>query len=308
MSNKRIEKKKLDRLYFPKYWQFKQVRDLHLLSTSFLYLAPMWVKDHLTYWGNKKLKHEDSITLPNGTTINVCRRSPVEIMQHNIIRRNKDKYGARLILNEFHKYQYELYKHHKKNFVRVFTIQSSEVIDTLIRNKRNYNYHASLDRVSENLKAPYMEMSKQYKWNNEVPIFGCEDGTFGIFTGAKINDKSYVIELMVPKEYVRRQDYYNWTDMCYFMENPDEWSDSSEAMEMSFEQFIRDTISGANIRTDLCPDTDIPIQVTIPFIKRDWIIDYYHISKFIKNPDNYNKTLLVSDIADIINKKRNTRE
>lgn len=150
------------------------------------------------------------------------------------------------------------------------SIQNKQVLQTLLNNKIHYS-DRNIYNLPDNLQKPYDRMSKHYGWDH-WPIFGCEVGRYCEFYGA-IYENSVLLTLTVPDIIAKRQIYYDWTDLIYFMERPNAWESGS------FSEFIKNTLDGKN--TD--KKTAI-IQVTLPYIKPEWLVKYENISEqFIKD-------------------------
>lgn len=166
------------------------------------------------------------------------------------------------------------------------SIQSKAVLDIL---KNNEIYYAK-KTTNKDLRSPYDRMSKHYKWTSS-PIFACVVNRRYDFYGANF-DNSIILVLKVPKSIVKLQVYYDWTDMIYYMKHQTEWELGN------LNNFISTTLDGyrTNKRSE-------PIQATIPYIKKEWlintkIIDKDFIDKYIKNSNNK-----ILSKVDFINKK-----
>lgn len=147
------------------------------------------------------------------------------------------------------------------------TVQNKKVFDTLAHNA----YYAPAVK-SDNLKSPYQMMCKHYKWDITAPVFACVKGKYCNFFGCN-TENAYILTLNVPDNIVKLQDYYNWVDIIYFTEFPNEWESS-----MSFTEFTAKTLDG--LGTD---DPRSTIQATIPYIRPEWLTSYKPFT------ENFNK-------------------
>lgn len=153
--------------------------------------------------------------------------------------------------------------------MKLITIQDINVFKQL---KQNNVYYSDLSRLNNksNLIKPYKIMMNHYGYLH-VPIFCCVIGRYSEFFGAKIED-GIILELDVPKDIVKLQVYYNWSDIIYFTEYPNEWSGSD------INKFIIDTLNGYETDSD-----KHAIQAVIPYIHPEWLKGSYIISpKFLE--------------------------
>lgn len=143
--------------------------------------------------------------------------------------------------------------------MRCITIQNKEVYNIL---KQTGTYRASLKRVfSLNLKEPYQLMMKEYNWTS-APIFLVPEGYNAEFCGAKFKN-GIAIELDIPDELIKVQCYYNWSDLIYFLENPNDFEEN-----IPMEEWIKEILN-----IDINKITDEAVQVTVEYLKKEWIID-----------------------------------
>lgn len=147
--------------------------------------------------------------------------------------------------------------------MKLITVQHENVLATL--NCGN-TYTADISRVSDNLIEPYKRMMSKYNYTS-APVFCGVVGRKTEFYGAKLED-TIILEIEVPDDLVNLQVYYDWSDVIFFMEIPEEWNGT-----ISLEQFIRDTLNGVNTNDD-----KYAIQATIPYIKPEWLLNSYKIS------------------------------
>lgn len=147
------------------------------------------------------------------------------------------------------------------------SIQNKKVLETLQNNKT----HIAENTKVTNLIKPYETMRKYYGWKN-TPVFGCLVGRYCEFYGAATDD-TVILTLNVPDEFVKLQVYYDWTDVIYYTEFTNEWECGS------FDEFVANVLNG--VGTD---DERAIIQVTMPFIKPEWLVSYEPITnEFIDN-------------------------
>lgn len=125
-------------------------------------------------------------------------------------------------------------------------------------------YKADFSRVSDNLVKPYQTMMEKYGFHY-CPIFLCGPGFKAEFYGAKFDENHIAFEFEIPDALVRIQDYYNWTDLIYFTENPEEFHDSYDENKFptldNFADFVLNTT----------PDEDRVHQFTVEKLKYRWL-------------------------------------
>ena len=122
------------------------------------------------------------------------------------------------------------------------SIQNKNILEKLSAG----NTHFAKDTDIENLVKPYRTMINHYHWTT-TPVFGCVVGRKCEFYGANTND-AVILTLDVPDELVKLQAYYDWVDIIYYTECPDEWEYSN------FDEFMADVLNG--VKTD-DPNTSI---------------------------------------------------
>ena len=137
--------------------------------------------------------------------------------------------------------------------MKVASIQNKAVLDTLLSGNI---YKADINRVSKNLIEPYNHMQKLYGWST-CPIFAAPVGYRVEFFGCRVGG-GVLIYLDVPDEFIRFQPYYSWTDFIFYIENPDEEVPDASVIEYNISK----------------PVNYEAIQVTMPFIKPEWISCY----------------------------------
>ncbi len=148
--------------------------------------------------------------------------------------------------------------------MKLITIQHKNVLDQLLSG----NKYVATRKVENFLQSAYNTLKKEYNYENN-PVFACPIDRYCEFMGASTED-TYLIELDVPDEFIKLQNYYEWSDLIYFSESPEDW-DSDIA---DLENFIKDTLNGN--RTE---DKDEIIQATIPYIEPSWVISYHELTK-----------------------------
>ena len=152
--------------------------------------------------------------------------------------------------------------------MKLLTIQNVEVYRQL---NRKQVYRASIDNIKldengySNLTKPYQMMMEQYGYSN-IPIFCSVLGRKCEFYGARTKN-ALLLELDVPDTEIKLQSYYDWVDVIYFTELPEDWEGND------LEQFIKDTLNGLN--TD---NQNTAIQATIPEIRPEWLKGYYKLT------------------------------
>lgn len=145
--------------------------------------------------------------------------------------------------------------------MQVITIQHNSVLEYL---KFENVYHAEMSRVPENRKPAYRDMCSYYGWGF-CPVFGCEIGKPSHLDDGKW-DNGVAIQLEVPDTVARRQYYYDWSDVIYFLEFPDEFKDTFDLTKVpdmkTYEKLVFDFVDQGGCRD---------VQVTMPILKKEWI-------------------------------------
>ena len=143
--------------------------------------------------------------------------------------------------------------------IRLITVQSKEVADSLLKG----NIHYARKREDYFLQPVYNKMCEAYGYENN-PVFAGVVGRRCEFLGAP-REESYIIEIDVPEELVKIQNYYDWSDMIYYTEEPKEWAMGSE---YPLKEFFKNTLEGKNTHKK-----SSVIQATIPYIDPNWVHD-----------------------------------
>lgn len=145
--------------------------------------------------------------------------------------------------------------------MQVVTIQHKKVLESL---ENTGVYQAEMSRVPDNRKQAYQDMCEYYGWDH-CPVFGCELGHELHLDDGRCED-GVALQLEVPDMYARRQHYYDWSDVIYFLEFPNEFNDTFDLTKVpdikTYEKFVFDFIYLGSY--------DI-VQVTMPFLKKEWI-------------------------------------
>lgn len=146
--------------------------------------------------------------------------------------------------------------------MQVITIQHRNVLAEI---NATGMYKADIGRVPDNRVQPYIDMCKYYGWEG-CPIFGSEIGQRAILQDGKYIE-GVALQLDIPDEFVRRQYYYDWCDLIYFTEFPDEFASTFDLSRIpdieTYKKLVFDF-------TDM-GSYDI-FQVAFPFIKREWVV------------------------------------
>ena len=151
--------------------------------------------------------------------------------------------------------------------MKLITIQHKNVLDQLLAS----NKYIATRRVENFLQSAYNTLKKEYNYKNN-PVFACPIGRYSEFMGADI-EGTYLIELDVPNEFVKLQNYYEWSDLIYFSESPEDWDSDL----LSLKNFIKETLAGNETESE-----DDVIQVTLPYIDPAWVVSSHKITgKFI---------------------------
>lgn len=145
--------------------------------------------------------------------------------------------------------------------MKVITIQHQSVFSTL---KTNGIYIADYNRVPDNRVKSYQCMQKFYGWET-CPVFGCEIGEHAAIQDGKYID-GVALQLDIPRGIARRQYYYDWADLIYFTEFPEEFADTFDLTKVPDLKTYAERV----FRFENQGSYNI-VQVTMPFIKMDWV-------------------------------------
>lgn len=146
--------------------------------------------------------------------------------------------------------------------MRCITIQDKEVLKILIEKKE---YYTDRKPKHENLIEPYEFAKKIYEFRH-MPIFLVPEDGIATFVGATL-ENSVAITLDIPDELIRRQFYYEWTDLIYFIENPEEFEDVFDTDKYpSVEEY------GKEILLNPIGDGYIETQLMVERLSVDWLI------------------------------------
>lgn len=145
--------------------------------------------------------------------------------------------------------------------MKVITLQHKNVLKEL---EQNHYYIADIERVPDRRVDPYISMSQYYNWTT-CPIFGCEIGKrAGIFNGVCQN--GIALEMNTPDSLVKQQYYYDWCDIIYFMEYPNEFADVFDLHKIpNMKTLCRLVYDFNNLGSYNL------VQISIPYIKYEWI-------------------------------------
>lgn len=141
--------------------------------------------------------------------------------------------------------------------MHLITVQSKHVLDILLQGKVYRSAGAK-----GNLAQSYKYLEDMYGYSS-APIFCGKIGSLCEFSGIH-TENAYILQLNVPNNYCKVQSYYDWCDVIYYMEDPEEW----DSEELSLDTYISNVVEGNYI------DDNTPVQVTIPYILPEWLIDY----------------------------------
>lgn len=154
--------------------------------------------------------------------------------------------------------------------MKVITIQHESVLEQLMNEGIYFN---DLLDVSENLKEPYKFMAQEYGYKHR-PLFACPVGFKCNFYGAKAEDSVGII-LDVPEEFLRFQNYYNWSDLIYFMEIPNEFEQLNTLYTTLWEY-------GHCVLTEYSIDSlnkNMVTQATLDEFRKEWVIETFSVTE-----------------------------
>lgn len=156
--------------------------------------------------------------------------------------------------------------------IRLISIQHKSVLEKLLNDER---YIADWTRVATNQIEPNQYMRNFYGWDY-CPVFGCPVGTGYASFGFKTNN-AVVLELEVPEDIVKLQYFYDWTDVIYFMEFPDEFQEVFDTNIVPTIESFADRV----LRFENQGSYNV-FQATIPYIDPDWLVRYLNNKKDVQ--------------------------
>lgn len=123
-------------------------------------------------------------------------------------------------------------------------------------------YQADINRISPNLARPYRFMMSEYDYNT-CPIFLAIEGHYAEMYGAKTKPDCIALEFDIPDALVKKQDYYDWTDVIFFMEYPEEYSTNKNDVY----EYARQVLHQNEFEQKRA------LQATVSELRQEWLID-----------------------------------
>lgn len=166
--------------------------------------------------------------------------------------------------------------------MRILTIQHRKVLEEI---QANGIYKADMCRIAPNHVKPYGLMMKTYGYET-CPIFGAIIGYRVNFYGAHLHEgDTIVLELEVPREFVHVQDYYDWSDVIFYMEEGED-----PYAEKVLTRFDNEEL-----------DNRRPLQATLPYILKEWVVtainDEQWINELIENHYGVDRGAFLKEIS-----------
>jgi hypothetical protein len=125
-------------------------------------------------------------------------------------------------------------------------------------------YKADISRVCDIRKAAYDLMMQTYGYDS-CPIFLAPVNQKVEFYGADFSEEHVAMELKIPLNVIRIQKYYEWSDLIYFLEYPEEFFPSAY---QNISDFGKDVLLGTKEMNERGP-----YQISTDIIRKDWITD-----------------------------------
>lgn len=151
--------------------------------------------------------------------------------------------------------------------MRAITVQHKNVLQALL-NDSIYTTNKKSEGEYLNKAYDFMKNVYEYKTN---PIFLSPVGFNVEMYGATFDENSVAIELDIPEEELKIQEYYSWSDFIYFLEYKKEFADGSVVFE-NVEDYGESILTEIKSIEDMGPNT--PYQLTAERLKKEWIISY----------------------------------
>lgn len=151
--------------------------------------------------------------------------------------------------------------------MRCITIQNKNVYKVLM--KEGVFVKPSLcNEVTSDIKTAYMFMKEIYHYEN-MPIFLAPVGYKVEFYGANFDEYSIALELDIPEEYLKIQNYYDWSDFIYFIGEENEFKNSIDKYSNVFDYGKAVLLSIKDEKNMNSKDT---FQLTTDILKKEWIL------------------------------------
>lgn len=151
--------------------------------------------------------------------------------------------------------------------MRCITIQNKNVYKVLM--KEGVFVKPSLcNEVTSDIKTAYMFMKEIYHYEN-MPIFLAPVGYKVEFYGANFDEYSIALELDIPEEYLKIQNYYDWSDFIYFIGQKQEFIDGNVNYKDVFD-FGKDVLSCIANQKQM--DDKDAFQLTTDILRKEWIV------------------------------------
>lgn len=154
--------------------------------------------------------------------------------------------------------------------IEVVTIQQQFILDAILSNEVYYaDTEVYISQKKPNLLKPYRYLVKEYGYKH-FPIFACPIGYCCDVSGAGVDKGAMLIQLSVPEDEIRVQKYYDWSDLIFYMENPNEWEKNYPLPAFFHNVLFAESLQ--SIGTSAC-------QITMEKIKREWLVDSKPLSQ-----------------------------
>lgn len=157
------------------------------------------------------------------------------------------------------------------NTARIITVQQKWILDKILSDGIYYaDTEKYIAEKKSNLLKPYKYLMHEYGYEH-FPIFGCHIGYYCEFYGANCDKDSVLIQLSVPADKIKIQNYYDWTDLIFYMERPEEWiNQDTYPLEQFFQDVLHQNDSECSARVH---------QITMDRIEKAWITDTFPVTK-----------------------------
>jgi hypothetical protein len=163
--------------------------------------------------------------------------------------------------------------------MRVITIQHKNVLNCI---RLNGEYRStSFATVPNEFIEAYKFMMKHYNYSSK-PIFMCAVGHLANFGGISDISNMYIVEMEIPDRFCKIQDYYCWSDLIYFKNQPNEYEEFRGYKTVDqFGYYVLDMF-----KDGFSSNKNTVYQVTTQFIRKNWIkkiipINEKFISKYV---------------------------
>lgn len=181
--------------------------------------------------------------------------------------------------------------------MRCITIQNKVVYERLM--EEGIYVRPSLPKeLTSDIKKAYLHMKECYQYEN-MPIFLAPVGYKVEFYGARFDQDSIALELEIPDEFLKIQNYYDWSDFIYFINAKSEFKNWSDRYKDVY-AYGREILF--SIENEMQMNLKDAFQCTTEILKKEWILSTATDLSRIKYLHNGSGgRLILSELKEYVN-------